>query len=542
MKSRHFTDKSHINVETRPLPDGIVFDRNLKVAMRDGTKLAVNMFRPAQPGRYPVIMAVSPYGKDEFNQYPFADGLPVAHIGDIALSDHVAFEAPDPAYWVPRGYIVIQADTRGQGQSEGLTGPYHIQDRQDYYDLIEWAGTQPWSNGNVGLNGVSYLCTSQWMVAPLRPPHLRAIVAWEGWNDFFRRFYFGGIPETRFMSGLWDNWICPLQNQQAPGLLEPDFIENAGLQRNDSDYWRQFDCDLKNIDVPALICASFSDQGCHTRDTFEGFKQISSRDKWLFSHRRPKWSAYYEAEALDWQTRFLDYYLKSAGEGLLAEPRVRIEINSDRDSFKVVRADNWPIPEARAEQYFLRQGNKLDEAPSAQTGTVSYRPDGTECAHFDYIFSRPTDIVGTSKLKLWVSTDAGDDIDLFVGLRKLDRNGEEVFFQGFAANPNDVVARGWLRVSSRELDESRSTPLQPWLTHRCHQPVRPGEIVPVEIEILPTGTSFEAGDTLRLVIQGAALQPDAVMYAFEEKINQGVHSIHFGGDYDSHLLLPTMNS
>ena len=144
------------------------------------------------------------------------------------------------------------------------------------------------------------------------------------------------------------------------------------------------------------------------------------------------------------------------------------------------------------------------------------------------------------RLKLWVSTSEGDDLDLFVVLRKLDSTGKEVFFSGFNGYERDGVAKGWLRASHRELDPSRSTPLRPWHSHTRIQKLRPGEIVPLEIEIWPSATLFEAGSTLQLTIQGhdAAKYP---AFGHRKLVNRGWHTIFTGGPYDSCLAVPLNN-
>jgi uncharacterized protein len=140
-------------------------------------------------------------------------------------------------------------------------------------------------------------------------------------------------------------------------------------------------------------------------------------------------------------------------------------------------------------------------------------------------------------LKLWVSTSEGDDLDLFVVLRKLDSNGNEVFFSGYNGYEHDGVAKGWLRASHREPDPSRSTPLRPWQSHTRIQKVHSGEIVPLEIEIWPSATLFEPGSSLQLTIHGH----DAARYpAFRHRklVNRGCHTIFTGGPYDSSLVVP----
>src|SRR5260370_11603559 len=104
------------------------------------------------------------------------------------------------------------------------------------------------------------------------------------------------------------------------------------------------------------------------------------------------------------------------------------------------------------------------------------------------------------RLKLFVSTSEGDDLDLFVVIRKFDSAKREVFFSGYNGYERDAAAKGWLRVSHRELDQSRSMPLRPWLRHSQVQKLRPNEIVPSEIEIWPSSTLFESGSMLQVVI------------------------------------------
>jgi putative CocE/NonD family hydrolase len=296
---------------------------------------------------------------------------------------------------------------------------------------------------------------------------------------------------------------------------------------------------VERVDIPTLLCASFSDQGLHTRESFENFNLIGSSGKWLYNHRQPKWHAFYSAAAVDYQRSFFDRFLKGIDNGFENTPPVRLEINVDRDHYKVITDKAWPLPRTQFQPFYLsgRSGKLLNDAIPTDEEAVEY--DATAgAASFDFRFETDTDVIGNSKLKLWVEAVGSDDMDLFVGIKKLDVADNEVFFYGFGgSNPNDIVARGWLRVSHRELDIAASRPDRPVHTHRRLQKLRPGEIVPIEVEILPSGTTFLAGETLRVVIQGRSIAPDAVMLAFHPE-NSGKHRIWTGGKYDSHILLP----
>jgi len=158
-------------VEITPPPPGIRFEHDVEVAVSDGTILRVNVFRPESEGRYPVIMCAHPYGKDRLpKRGPLGYRPPpqyrwLRQPKPVTWSAWTSWETPDPAYWVPRGYVVVNCDLRGFVTSEGRGNLLTEAEARDIYDLIEWAGTQPWSNGKVGMNGVSYLAISQYKVA-----------------------------------------------------------------------------------------------------------------------------------------------------------------------------------------------------------------------------------------------------------------------------------------------------------------------------------------------------------------------------------------
>ena len=152
----------------------------------------------------PPIIAWTPYGKHvPFDPKRFLN----AGVKEGDTSKYTAFEAPDPTFWIPNGYAVVVVDMRGTWFSEGTAHFLAPEEAQDFYDAVEWAGTQPWSNGKVGLSGVSYLAQLQWRVAELNPPHLAAINPWEGWTDSYREVAtHGGIPDTHFWPSLWNRW------------------------------------------------------------------------------------------------------------------------------------------------------------------------------------------------------------------------------------------------------------------------------------------------------------------------------------------------
>ena len=521
----------------------ISIERDLAVPMRDSVRLFANLYRPTTNGPHPVIMSVTPYGKDRLPDRVanFFMRLSGVKFGGFNCSRLTGFESPDPVHWVQQGYAVLQADVRGMHRSEGQAGVLRQQDAEDYYDLIEWSASQPWCTGRVGLMGVSYLAMSQWQVAALKPPHLRAIVPWEGVTDLYREFALhGGIPETKF-NRIWFLRIRLGRNRRFP--MAEDFLAERKAHPLDDAYWNSKRPVLKNIEVPALVCASWSDHGLHTRGSIEGFEKMSSKQKWLFTHGRKKWETFYSEEALAWQKRFLDHFLRDIDNGMDRVPKIRLEIRRAFYQQEVRSEQSWPL--ASVQQSLLHlcaNTGSLNKEPVTSEGKAQYRPMGrNRKAVFSCRFDRPVELIGSMRLKLWVSTSEGVDLDLFVVLRKLDSSGNEVFFSGYNGYERDGLAKGWLRASHRELDPSRSTPLRPWHGHTHIQKVRSGEIIPLDIEIWPSATLFEAGSSLQLTIQGH----DAAKYpAFRhgKLLNRGCHTIFTGGRYDSCLAVPLNTS
>jgi predicted acyl esterase len=520
---------------------GVVLDRDVAVPMPDGIRLMVNVFRPESDGPRPVILSVSPYGKDDLPQR-WHGGLPGMDFGNVSVSEYAAFEAPDPAFWVPEGYVVIHGNVRGTWNSEGTLQWLSSQDARDYAELIEWAATQPFCDGNVGLCGVSYLAMSQWAVAALNPPHLKAIIPWEGASDQYREFvYQGGLRETRFFPRFYEYRLRASQNPAYPA--GPDLVEESKRHPLDDEFWAAMRPDLTAITVPALVCASWSDQGMHTRGSMEGFKQIASGRKWLYTHGRRKWEVFYSDEAKAAQLQFFDHFLKGRDNGMLGVPRVRLEVRHTTDQYAVRYESVWPVPRMRATTLYLDvEEAALVPEPRQKNATATYRstPDGDApagSAEFGIRFDRDTELTGNIKLKLWITPLHADDADIFVGIRKIDASGAEVHFSGYQGYLGDIVAKGWLRLSERNLDPARSTPEQPWLTHASTQKLTAGDIVAAEIEVLPSSTLFEAGSTLQLVVQGHELI-NYPGFGHDDTVNHGDHRIHAGGPYDSHLLIP----
>lgn len=138
----------------------MIMEKDVAVEMKDGEKLYVNIFRPNKEGQFPVVMSADTYGKD--NKPKITNmGAQWPTLGPIPTSSFTPEESPDPGFWVPQDYVVVKLALRGSSKSNGVLSPWSKREAEDYYEVIEWAAQQEWSNGNVGTNGVSYLAVTQ---------------------------------------------------------------------------------------------------------------------------------------------------------------------------------------------------------------------------------------------------------------------------------------------------------------------------------------------------------------------------------------------
>jgi len=508
--------------------DGIRYERDVAVPMRDGTIIYTDIYRPEDGTNLPSIVAWSPYGK----RGGYARGR---HIPGVPLASPMTkFEGPDPDYWCRHGYCIINPDPRGVGNSEGDIAVFGTQEGRDSHDLIEWVASQVWSNRKVGMSGNSYLAISQWFAAAEKPPHLAAIAPWEGFDDHYREcLRIGGVPEVGFNGR--GRAYGPARGENILAMIRKYPFMNG--------YWEDKIAQVENINIPAYVVTSWNP--LHTHGTFSAYRRLPSRHKWLRVHNTQEWPDYYSPENVEDLQRFFDRYLKGIENGWEKTPRVRLSILDPGGIDQVNRLENeFPLTRTQFQKLYLDGATgTLSPDPVKKESSVSYKADdGQGHAVFTIKFNKDTELTGYMKLRLWVEADGAGDMDLFVYVSKLDEQGNHLpaYVLGFP-NPG---ARGILRVSHRELDKIRSTPCEPYLTHRREQLLKPREIVQVDIGIWPVGMFWHRGQQLRVAIQGYAswwmedqLFPGGPIFHYEVR-NRGNHIIHIGGKYDSHLLVP----
>ncbi|MGQ0525580.1 MAG: CocE/NonD family hydrolase [Betaproteobacteria bacterium] len=569
--------------------DGMRIDWDVPIEMDDGLVLRADVFRPIEPGRYPALVSYGPYGKG----LAFQEGYKTAwEIMARDYPDAVAnstnkyqnWEVVDPEKWVPDGYVCVRVDSRGAGRSPGYLDHNNARENRDFYNCIEWTATQSWCSGKVGLNGISYYASSQWRAAALQPPHLAAICVWEGWVDYYRdSVRHGGIACT-FRKNWQEMQVKTVQHgrgERGPKsrvtgelVCGPETLPEEELARNrgdmwagvlehalaNDDYYRQRTADLSKVTVPLLSAANWGGQGLHPRGNFEGYMRAASQQKWLEAHGGSHWAPFYTDYGVGLQKRFFDYFLKDVQNGWDKQPPVLLQVRHPGERF-VERAENeWPLARTQWTKGYLDvRDKKLAETPPSDSATLTYDMMGDGVTFWMPAIEKDTEITGPSALKLFISSSTRD-ADCFVVLRVYDQQGKEVLFQG-ALDPKTPVAQGWLRASHRKLDPKLSLPCRPYHTHDEKQPLEPGKVYELDIEIWPTCIVVPPGYRVALTIRGKDYEHDGAPATLSNMKNPmrgcgpfvhddptdrppdvfgGKITLHVGPQHPAYVLLPVI--
>jgi uncharacterized protein len=509
--------------------EGMRVDWDIPVTMDDGLVLRADIFRPVAEGKYPVIFSYGPYGKF----ISFQEGYKTAW--DIMLKEnpdavagttniHQNWEVVDPEKWVPDGYVCVRIDSRGAGRSPGFLRHNDKRERKDIYDCIEWTAKQPWSNGKVGMNGISYYASNQWRTAADQPPSLAAICAWEGWNDHYRDGTRHGGIICVFRKNWQDMQVKTVQHgmgdrgRKHPATGEwacgPETIPEDQLAKNRENMWHEMlsremateyheerTADLSKVKVPLLSAANWGGQGLHTRGNFEGYMRAASPQKWLEVHGGSHWAPFYTDYGVKMQKRFFDHFLKGAQNGWDKQPRVLLNVRHPGEKFVQRNENEWPLARTKWTNFYLDPKEmRLTTTKPTAAQTLTYDAMGDGLLFSTPPLTAPMEITGPSVAKLRISASTAD-ADLFLVLRIFDPQGKEVVFQG-ALDPHTPVAQGWLRASHRKTDPARSLPYRPWHTHDEKQPLKPGVPVDVDVEVWPTCIVVPVGYRVALAVRG----------------------------------------
>ncbi len=507
---------------------GIICDQDVPVKMRDGVTIYCDIFRPKDKSNLPCLVSWSFYGKRP------GEGMSEWQIMGVTpgtVSKFAKFESPDPLYWCYKDYAVANVDPRGAGHSEGDADYFGTQDGRDGYDFVEWVAQQPWSNGKVALSGNSAVAMSQWRIAAEQPPHLTCIAPFEATSDIYREsIYEGGIPAITFNEYIVGSVTGENGVEDAVAMAQKSPLMNA--------YWEDKIPKFENIKIPVYCTACWNH--FHLRGSFQGFRKIKSKKKWMRAHRDFEWPDSYDRENLAELNMFFDRYLKDIHNCWESTPRVRLEVQDAHDFLYAKNRPEASFPLKRTQYkklYLDAANNALSWEPLANESKVSY--DGaTGVTNFDIKFEEDTEITGYMKLHMWVTAEEYNDADIFINIQKLDTKGEWL--------PVDVLGEphpgtwGKMRVSHRALDEEKSTAFQPIQSHLKEEKIQPGEVVPVDIEIVPSSRFWHKGQSLRIQVAGHYIREGWFEPLTWEADNKGDTSIYSGGKYDSYLQIPVI--
>ncbi len=503
-------------------------DDDVAIPMRDGVMLLADVHRPAGPGRYPVLVAASPYPRQIQNL-----GAPAGFI-----------EAGASDFFVPRGYVHVIANCRGTGGSGGTFGFFDGQERRDMYDLVEWAAQQSWSNSNIGMIGISYFAGTQMEAAVERPPHLKAIMPIAGTFDLYESATHHGLMSSGFLtpflfmigmtSGQTNKlWRSKLLDAMRALLLSPGIHKKfesangeaaiAGLKvllklHHDphpwDDLWRAIAAEhpfrdawwddrnllplLDRVEIPVYLGCDWQNVPLHLPHTFTAYERLRNSNHlqvaMMGAHGLAwPWESLH-IEAIAW----FDHWLKGKDTGILDGPHFRY-ILPEAEGWRTT--DVWPIREVVHHAYALRADGGLSR-DEGQAGARTYmnlggglnRPRASETdppAFLEWTtppLAYDLDLTGPIELRLDATCTAPDTAFIAV-LQDVDENGNAINVTG-----------GYLRASLRYVDEAASKHGAPFLPCRVFEPVPIGERVTYRIPIVPNARRYRAGHQLRLYI------------------------------------------
>jgi predicted acyl esterase len=502
---------------------------DLAVPMRDGVHLRADLYQPRAPGRFPALVAISPYARQA--QYL---SMPVGMI-----------EAGQTDFWVPRGYVHLIANVRGTCGSEGIYAFGSVEEHRDLYDLIEWVAAQDWCDGNVGMIGVSYFAIEQLYAALAQPPHLRAIFPWSGTIDWYREvIWHGGIFSGRFFGLYFNtlgmvskrggaffrapffrfaNWILkqPLIHQRfshpprdpfkvfnsalfldyPPHPWDDIFYQVAVEHQLYDRFWQERDISdrLQAIRIPIYLGADWENVGVHLNSPFLALERLAPDARWRVGIT-PRgglqwpWESMH-LEALAWY----DHWLKGRDTGIMEGPPIRYFLEG---AGEWRATESWPLPETRWVDLWLDAEGMLSVhrpqpgwrdylclPPTIRRARNTNRPLIPTMLAWDSVpFTQPVEIIGPLVLYLEARSTA-TDTDWIVKLCLVT-----------AAGAVHDLTQGWLRASHRAVDNIRSKFYRPYHPHDHMDPLVPGKTTAFAIEILPIAQRFDPGSRLRLLL------------------------------------------
>jgi uncharacterized protein len=585
---RKLCDASTARNELRRNIRGIVKMTDVRIPLRDGSYVCADVFRPAKDGRHPVILSQGVYGKAFYHECICSDeeALEKERLEDRFFSgnpdglQYENHETVDTSVWVPEGYVCIRIDGRGVGKSPGVQAPWSVQEAEDYYDAIEWAGTQDWSNGNVGLWGMSYLAMTQHNVASLQPPHLKAMIAQGTDADIYNEaLYGGGIFGEGFWTWWWKAWTA---NNSCGERRQTDWMARAlATPFNDPDAYGPKGSifmrpELGKATAPVWVVGPQIGAVIHQLGSCETYIHSTGAKARKFDFVDAWFSNCYNSVTVAEHRRWFDHWLKGIDNGVTDEPPVRIQLRTGNGGYSLLSEREWPIARTEYRRWYLDatpsdwqgDGRRTDlmrivQAPPTDPANASYSAEvelgkpmlspmgpvggpprwSTGISFISDPMTEDMALIGYIKAGLWVASTSSD-MDVFVSLRILDEEGREIRYDAAAHPAHPIhaaaVGHGLLKVSHRKLDEGRSTDYWPVHSHleADYAPLKDGEVLQIELGLNPATAMIRKGCRLRVDIQPYAPDGEPTR-AYDESYHKGaVNRIYTGPDHPSYVQLP----
>jgi putative CocE/NonD family hydrolase len=540
--------------------------------------LYADVYRPLQPGRYPVLVGRTPYSTER-------------HATPVYQYPH-AYEAP--LFFSRRGYVFVYQDTRGRHESEGIWEPFR-DDINDGYDTIEWAASQPWSNGKVGMHGVSYEGTVQWRAAMAAPPHLVTIVPsvastsiyhdWVTQNGAWRlsfNFDWGAIrQESRITQNTGPHyvaggpeaislakvlWHLPLNDMQRLVGRKARFYQDWLAHPDYDDYWRKIDAEevFDQIGIPVLNFGGWFD--LFRQGTLRGYIGPHTKGKTAAARQKTQlligpwghWPSsktgaldFGEAAMVDQNTvalEWFDYWLKGLRSEIADRPPVRLFVmGANRWRYE----DEYPLARSVYRPMYFASGGKANsvrgdgrlswEAPAGGAGADKYTYDPNDPVHSQGLATDQRSIENRSDVLVYTSAILNEDLEVTGPVQVVLYASSDAPDTDFVGRLIDVypdgrpiaMASGILRARYRD---------------SCSRPafLTPGKLGRLPIDLVGTSNVFRKGHRVRVDITSSDFP------AFDRNLNTDKpfgtsaqtrvahQTVFHGTGAPSHVLLPVV--
>jgi uncharacterized protein len=536
-------------------------EKDVLIRVRDGLRMAARIYRPDGAGPFPTLFATSPYRYDN-NTLPAQPMFLWRETGPIE-------------WYVDQGYAYLHADVRGTGRSEGEFEFLGRREQHDLYDVIEWIGSQPWSNGKVGGIGQSYYAMSQWFMGIENPPHLACIAPYDGLNDPYRFMGYPGGIEGSFLA-YWINSSVRVPNlypaNNDPRFIATDLFYQVQARPLYDPYWKEraaFE-QLDKIQVPLFSIGVWAKLDLHLAGNIRGYQRASGPKKLAISGTPTPFSSQSDFATVEFHRKYLlpfyDKYLKGLKTSYDERPNVEYLV---RNTGKVRSFETWPPPGTQPAHLYLAKGH-TGSVTSLNDGGLGTAPPDRSGGNTSYFYPQPSwvlgvvpigpagpdpargvltfttqplesdiEIAGTGKLILYAASTRSDT-DFIVKLSEQFEQSQEERARGVQPR-YFIVTKGWLRASHSERDPKHSTEEIPYYTHERVTPLNPGSVYQFEIPLQPIAYLFHKGSRIRVEIcNGDSPVTDSLFFHFYRPDKIGADTIFHDAEHPSELVLPVL--